>query len=330
MISLYRWLLPFLVAALPMSTVFADSNNNDTRIWLERMNTALRALNYEGNFVYIFDNNLGSMRVIHRADNDGGMEHLISLTGTQREVIRDHKEVMSILPSDHSVLIERRYMAAHYPVPIPQAIHETKLIAFYKFKYLGEDRVAGHACKIIDIQPRDNYRYGYRLWLDNNNGMLLRSDLLNKNGKIIVRIMFTSITYPHEIPDDAFKATELKPGYIWNIQGGRERLIKADAGLNWNAPQLPPGFSLSMDNMQRLVGTSSPVRHLVYSDGLASVSVFVEMAKPGRKELIGPSQMEAVSAFGRRVGNHSITVVGEVPPETVEIIAQAMRLQPQS
>lgn len=328
MISLYRWLLPLLLAAWPMTAISADSIDNNTDIWLNRMNTALRTLNYEGNFVYIHDNNLGSMRVIHRADNKGGMEHLISLTGPQREVIRDHKEVMSILPGSHSVLIERRYAATHFPAPIPQAIHENKLIAYYNFKYLGEDRVAGYACKIIDIQPRDNYRYGYRLWLDNNNGMLLRSDLLNKNGKMIVRIMFTSITYPREIHDEAFKATELKPGYIWNIQGGRERLTKADAGPTWNAAQLPPGFSLSMDNMQRLVGTSTPVRHLVYSDGLASVSVFVEVAKPGRKELIGPSRLEAVSAFGRQVGNHSITVVGEVPPETVEFIAQAMGLQP--
>jgi len=330
MISLRRWLLPLLLAALPMATVSADSNDNNTGIWLSRMNTALRILNYEGNFVYIHDNNLGSMRVIHRADGEGGMEHLISLTGPQREVIRDHKEVMSIFPGSHSVLIERRYAATHFPAPIPQAIHENKLIAYYKFKYLGDDRVAGHACKIIDIEPRDNYRYGYRLWLDVNNAMLLRSDLLKQNGEIVERVMFTSISYPREIPDKAFKATEIKPGYIWNIQGGNEQLTAATANLNWKVAQLPSGFALSMDNVQRLVGTSSPVRHMVFTDGLASVSVFVETAMPGRKELIGPSRMEAVSAFGRQVGNHNITVVGEVPPVTVENIAQAMSLQPQS
>ncbi len=329
MISKCRWLLPLLLAALLMPTAVADSNDNNTGIWLDRMNTALRTLNYEGTFAYIYDNNLETMRIIHRADNEGGMEHLISMTGPQREVIRGHKEVMSIIPDSHSVLIERRYAASHYPSPIPQAIYEKKLVAYYKFNYLGEDRVAGHICNIIDIHPRDNYRYGYRLWLDVNNAMLLRSDLLNENSRMIVRIMFTSITYPREIPDEAFKVTELKPGYIWNIQGGREQLTKADSGLNWNATQLPPGFSLSMDSIQQLIGTLHPVRHLVFSDGLASVSVFLETATPGHNELIGPSRMEAVNAYGRQVGNHSITVVGEVPPETVEFIAQAIHLQAQ-
>jgi len=293
------------------------------------MNVALRTLNYEGTFVYIHDNHLETMWVTHRADAKGGIERLISLTGIQREVILDHSEVKSVLPESHSVLIERRYAAAHFPAAIPQAIHADTLIAHYHFNDLGEERIAAHVCKIISIEPRDRYRYGYRLWLDAHTAMLLRSELITQEGRTVEQVMFTSIRYPNEIPNAALKATEIKPGYTWNIQGGNEKLTPAEARLNWTVAQLPPGFVLSINDVQRLAGAPRPVRHLVFSDGLASVSVFVETSMPGRKVLIGPSRMEAVSAFGRQVGNHNITVVGEVPLETVELIAQSMRLQPQ-
>jgi sigma-E factor negative regulatory protein RseB len=323
MISLHRWILPLFFAAYLTPVAYANNTvDNSTSIWLERMNTALRTLNYEGNLVYIHDNNIETMRVTHRADSEGGIERLISLTGPQREVIRDHHEVKSIFPASRSVLIERRYAAAHFPASIPRSIHENKLVAYYLFDSLGDDRVAGHICKIIEIKPRDRYRYGYRLWLDIHNAMLLRSDLITKEGETVERVMFTSISYPREIPDNALKATEIKPGYIWNIQGGSEHIKKADVTFHLVATLLPPGFVLSMDDVQRLVGTMSPVRHLMFSDGLASVSVFVERVMPGHKELIGPSHMQAISAYGRRIGNHNITVVGEVPPDTVELIAQ--------
>lgn len=324
---LFRWGLPLVLAALLSPTVFADSTDNSTDSWLDRMNSALHTLNYQGDIVYIYDNNIEIMQVTHRADSEGGIERLISLTGPQREVIRDHKEVQSIFPENRSVLIERRYAAAHFPASIPQAIHQNKLQAHYLFKSSGEDRIAGHACKVIEIEPRDHYRYGYRLWLDVRNAMLLRSDLITKDGETVERVMFTSINYPQEIPDDALKPTEIKPGYIWNIQGGREHLKKTDNNLDWKATQLPPGFVLSMDNMQRLGVAANPVQHLVFSDGLASVSVFIENITSDGKELIGPSHMEAVSAFGRQVDDHNITVVGEVPPETVELIAQNIRKQ---
>lgn len=323
----HHWVPPLVMAALLMPSAFADSNNNNTAFWLNKMNTALHTLNYEGNFVYIHNNRIETMRIIHRADSHGGMERLVSLTGPEREVIRDHKEVKSIVPENHSVLIERRYAYAHIPAPIPQVIYEDKLKTYYKFKYLGDDRVAGNVCKIISIEPRDSFRYGYRLWLDASNGMLLRSDLLTQSGVPIERVMFTSITYPKTIPNSAFKATEIKPGFVWNIQGGIEKQSQAETRVHWKVADLPPGFIMSMNDVQRLANTLYPVRHLVFSDGMASVSVFVEKITPGHQLLIGPSRMEAISAYGRRIGDHNITVVGEVPPETVELIALSIKQQ---
>jgi sigma-E factor negative regulatory protein RseB len=326
----FRWIFPLLLAAFIMPVASARAVDNNAEAWLSRMNSALRTLNYEGTFVYIHDSHVETMQITHRADLQGGIERMTSLTGPEREVVRDHKEVKCVLPESHSVLIERRYAAAHFPAAIPKTLNTQDLIAHYRIKDLGEDRVAGHQCEIIGIAPRDRYRYGYRLWLDVRTAMLLRSDLITQDGQIVERVMFTTVRYPTKIPNSALEATEIKPGYTWNIQGGSERPASEDARITWRAAQLPPGFVLSLNDVQRLAGTPHPVRHWVFSDGLASVSVFSEIAVPGSNDLIGPSRMGAVNAFGLRMGGQNVTIVGEVPPATVELIAKSILLRPQS
>ena len=322
-----RWIL--LLTVLSLQAAYAGVTNNSTEAWLDRMNTALRTLNYEGTFVYIHDDHLDTVQITHRADTEGGIERLVSLTGPQREVIRDHKNVKCILPESHLVLVEHRYAATHFPAAMPSAIHTAKLTAYYDFKALGADRIAGYECKIFSIEPRDQYRYGYKLWLDAHTGMLLRSDLMSRDGRMVERVMFASLRYPQSIPDAALKATNIKPGYTWNVQGGSEKLALDEVHINWKAAQLPSGFMLSLSDVQQVAAALQPVRHLVFSDGLASVSVFAEAVTPGSKALLGPSRMGAVNAFGRQVGSRHITVVGEVPAVTVELIAQSMQLQPQ-
>ena len=296
--------------------------------WLQRMNAALRDRNYTGIFVYIRGEHLESMRVTHRADAMGGIERLVSLTGPPREVIRGHHNVKCVLPDSRLVLVERRYAAQNFPAALPSSIPAKRLAAYYDFKDLGEGRIAGYHSKIIGILPRDPYRYGYRLWLDARTGMLLRSDLLDSDGHTVERVMFTSLHYPKSIPNSALQPTEIRSGFVWNIQGDSEKLSAAERRVQWQVTRLPPGFVLSLTDVQRVAGVRQPVRHMVFSDGLASVSVFAEAASHSRNALIGPSRMGAVNAFGRQVGDYHLTVVGEVPAATVQMIAESMRPVP--
>jgi sigma-E factor negative regulatory protein RseB len=325
----YRLLLPALLLALLLPAAQAGSTDNTPQAWLERMNTALRKLNYEGTFVYLRHDRLETLRVIHRGDAEGGVERIVSLTGPRREIVRDHKNVKCILPASHSVLVERRYSAASRLVAaIPTNFDTGKLGAYYRFKDLGSDRIAGVRCKVIGIEPRDGYRYGYKLWLDSRTAMLMRSDLLDRNRQLVERVVFTALTYPKKISDAALAATEIASDYTWNIQGDSETPLPEEQQMHWQAGSLPPGFALSLSDVQRVAGVAHPVRHLVYTDGLASVSVFGELVSPGRKMLIGPSQLGAANAYGRTIGDRHVTVVGEVPPITVETIAKAMQLEP--
>ncbi|MDE2069635.1 MAG: transcriptional regulator, partial [Gammaproteobacteria bacterium] len=171
------------------------------QVWLQRMNLALRDRNYTGTFVYVHGDHLESMRIFHRADAQGGIERLVSLTGPPSEVIRDHHSVKCILPDSRMVLVERRYAAERFPAALPASVPAARLAAYYDFKDLGDGRIAGYRSKIIGIMPRDQYRYGYRLWLDAHTGMLLRSDLVNSDGHTVERVMFTSLQYHQSIPD---------------------------------------------------------------------------------------------------------------------------------
>lgn len=328
-----RLLAALLMSALLVPATWAgvrpDTNTNP-EIWLQRMSLALRDRNYSGTFVYVHGEHLESMRITHRADSHGGIERLVSLSGPPREVIRDHHSVKCVLPESHMVLIERRYAAERFPAALPVNVSTVRLAADYHFKDLGQGRIAGYRSKIIGIIPRDQYRYGYRLWLDAKTGMLLRSDLLDNDGHTVERVMFTSLSYPKSIPDAALQATEIGSGFVWNVQGDHEKLSPAEAAVSWRAAHLPPGFVLSLTDVQRVAGVPQPVRHLVFSDGLASVSVYAEATGPSRNALIGPSQMGAVNAFGRQLGDHHLTVIGEVPAASVRLIAESMQLVPRS
>ncbi|MBU6470694.1 MAG: MucB/RseB C-terminal domain-containing protein [Gammaproteobacteria bacterium] len=326
-----RLAITLLMCGLLAPAAQADAHSgpgSSPQVWLQRMNLALRDRNYTGTFVYVHADHLESMRIFHRADAQGGIERLVSLTGPPSEVIRDHHSVKCILPESRMVLVERRYAAERFPAALPASISAARLAANYDFKDLGDGRIAGYRSKIIGILPRDQYRYGYRLWLDAHTGMLLRSDLLNADGHTVERVMFTMLQYHKSIPDKELQATEIGRGFVWNIQGDSEKLSPAETRVSWRATKLPPGFVLSLTDVQRVAGVEQPVRHLVFSDGLASVSVFAEAAGASHNALIGPSQMGAVNAFGRQVGDHHLTVVGAVPAATVRLIANSMRLVP--
>lgn len=310
------WLLTSCLGAM-------SAHAQDARSWLERMQEAVRGLNYEGEFVYAHGDQLEAMHIVHRADTDGESERLLSLNGAAREILRDNEVLTCILPDSRSVVVEKSRPRAY----IPQALLELdgKLERWYEFAVEGEDRMTGRAAVVIGIRPRDALRYGYRLWLDRDSGMLLKSDLLDENGKAIEQMMFTSLQILPQI-----KRARLLP----EISGRDFKWFKPDmeerAGdempHRWTVDSPPPGFMMGMRKEHGLPMKRMPVEHLFYTDGLASVSVYIEKHEQDAPMLDGASRMGAVNAYGRSLGDgHRVTVVGEVPAATVAMMARAVR-----
>lgn len=300
----------------------ARADEMDTvQAWLEKTFHAAHTLSYDGTFVYSHGDQLDAMRVVHAARADGERERLVSLSGPAREVLRDDSLVTCILPDDRSVVVGKTRGARQFPPRFSVDVH--KLADHYDFAMSGTERIAGQAARKLLITPRDRYRYGYRLWLEQDSGLLLKSELLDEDGRPVEQFMFTDIRFLDDVPDALLKPAISGKEYTWYQPRAQYPQAPQDSG-HWEADALPGGFSLVLRRTDSMPTAREPVEHLVFSDGLSSVSVFIEPVSDSRHNLQGSSRMGAVNAFGRVVDGHHITVMGEVPEATVRRIGNSM------
>ena len=318
--STYQSLLFLVSLALPVAA-FA-TQLEEVQSWLEKMQHAAHTVNYEGTFVYGQQGQLSSMRIIHRVTSDGEQERLISMDGTGREVIRDGSKVSCYLPDSNAVVVEKSRPLKHFPPEFPMKIDDLK--DFYTFSLIGDSRVAGHLTQGIKILPKDPYRYGHQLWVEKKTGLLLKTHLLDENSKPIEQFVFTQVTFLDQVPDEQLvPAMDTKQFTWYEAKDSDEPADRDEPDLH--VAWLPGGFKEDMKRMQKLPTGGMPVRHMVFSDGLSSVSVFIEEdMQHDPANLVGGSRMGAINAHGRSLGEYHVTVVGEVPQLTVQKICESI------
>ena len=313
------WLGLFWLLAAPLTVL--GSEQAAVEGLLGRMAEAVRQLDYQGTFVYLQDDQLEAMHIMHVQTPQGERERLISLNGSAREVVREGETVTCILPENDSVLVDERHPQTRFPGILPQQLSE--LTAHYGLRLLGQDRVAGREAVVVGIIPRDHYRYGYRLYVDQETALPLKSDLMDENGRPLEQIMFTQLEVAQEsAPVPASSRVQDEAAETSDSAGTAESETElSPAMLRWEFRGLPQGFVIRAHEMH---GDARDIEHYVISDGLASLSVFVEA--PGADQgLEGESRMGAINASGGRVEGFQVTVVGEVPLLTVRKVMQGLK-----
>lgn len=296
---------------------------DDPRDWLMRMNKALTSLNYSGVFFYFNEGRAESMKIIHRVADGRTVERLVSLDGAGREIIRDQDEVTCIFPDKRSVLIGQRRDKGTLIGAVPQ--YSSRLDLYYEFVPMRRERLIGKMTRVISVVPRDGFRYGYELWLDEETALPLMSKLKGDNGNVIEQVRFASISVDGVIKDSDLKPAIDTTGFTV-YRTGNKQPVKRQPGTGWRAGDLPAGFELTASNTEEIANSNGPVDHLVYSDGLASVSVFVE-AIEGDKPMQGLSRIGSANAWSTEFEGFQITAVGEVPAVTVEAIGVSVKPQ---
>lgn len=295
----------------------------DARVWLDRMNDAVEKLNYVGTFVHKLGGNLETMHVTHRYGDGEVGERLVSLDGVGREIIRRQEKVQCILPDRQLILLEEAKKVSPLVSALPS--YSEQLEANYKFKLYSTARVANRLTQVVGITPKDSYRYGYLLWLDQETAMPLKSKLWGENKEIIEEILFTSIEFPDSIPTSALEPTTETEGFtLYEADETGESADYISEGIPWRVTQLPDGFTLSVSMQRPMAGSEYPVDHMVFSDGLATVSVFIEDKNTAADVAEGFSTVGSTNAFSLTVDGHKVTAVGEVPRQTVERIASSL------
>jgi len=315
--KLLSTILTPLLLAVCAAPAFADPAMD----WVQKMSDAMRNLNYRGHFVYMHESQLESMEIAHYRDEQGEKEHLLSLNGEAREVIRDNQNLTCIWPSSREVVIDLSRKNSYSPIFIPEDI--ARLEKFYDMKLVGMDRIAGEETMVVHIEPRDQYRYGIKFWINRENGLMMKSSLIDDQQREIEQVMFTNL----ELFEDGEKLVidsmpEIDDNY---------RLVRYHRGSGttqgqlesaWQLDDVPGGFWRESVLMRKMPDSGATVRQLVYTDGLASLSIFIERQTSDTMQ--GSTSMGAVNAFIRVLADYSITAIGEVPAVTVKRMAEAV------
>jgi sigma-E factor negative regulatory protein RseB len=311
-------------AALSLLVVAGIALGAEPKEWLERMNKALTTRNYVGVFTHVRGTRAETLRIIHRVRGRDVSERLLSLDASGREFIREGDELTCYFPDKRTVLVERRSPDGPLLGALP-SMADGGDSQVYEIRGGERERLLNRTTRVVALHPRDEYRYGYRLWIDEQTSMPLKTQLCDSSGKVIEQILFSSIDLPERIPDSMFKPQVDASNYRWLRADRRVASTQAQAPALWEAMRLPPGFRMATRSNQSMPGSSEPVAHLVFTDGVASVSVFVEPRKRDTKPEEGPARVGSSSAFSTVVDDHQVTAVGEVPPNTVKFIATQVK-----
>lgn len=325
--------LSALTAAL-LCFFSANSFAGDLFDMLKRMSEADQAQNYQGTFILRKSDDLSTLRVTHGIDEEGEWESLEALDGEARKVVRHNNRVITVFPDRDLVTIRHTDKSQSLHQQLPENTDQLDL--FYSIQRLDDDRIANRETLVVGLLPKDEYRYGYRYWIDKNKGMLLRCDLISEEGMVVEQMMFTSLEYLPSAPARVLDSEQFER-FEQKILDEPEIEIASEEseGIHWTVKVLPKGFMLTQSTMryshidgphkQNSIHDLPPdLQHLVYSDGLASVSVFIEKNLGVARHLQGFSTRGAMNAFGNPVGEYHATVVGEVPVKTVQSIAQSV------
>ncbi len=321
--SLWIGIVYLALVTAQVNAAAENSSAEQAQNLLEKMSSATHNLNYDGVFVYSRGNQLDSMRVIHKVDEKGEFERLISLTGPSREVVRDEQNVTCIYSDNQTVMVDKGGLNKFLATNFPEAI--SRIRGHYRFQVLGKDRIAGRPTHIIEIMPKDDYRYSYRLWLDSDTSLMLKSAVVNMQEKVLETVLFTQIDILHEISSELMIPMNAAD-YSWHTNEQKSDPASEHVSL-WNIQWLPGGFSMESSHEQVFSEKQYPLEHLIYSDGLATVSLYIEKLGKDKEPMNGYVSLGAVNAFTISKENHQITVVGELPAKTVHKIASSVVLK---
>lgn len=310
-----------LAVLLAVSAGMAQAQSPETLEWLRKIHDATQKLSYRGTFVYQQGDRTETSRITRYVDARGDTERLEVLDGVPREVVRTRDTVKCYLPDSRVVKIDQRSTDRGFPALVPESI--TALARHYDFS-LGETRrIAGFDCQAVVLTPKDDLRYGYKLYADIASGMPLKAVTFDAGGATVEQFMFTQLSIGNVTPE------MVKPRHsarAWRVHDAK---ISPARLVGWGLSAQLPGFH-KVTELKRRIGESRPVGQVVYSDGLAAVSVFIEPLE-GRHDTVrtGLASMGAIHVYTREVADHRVTVVGEAPAISVQRIANAVEYRPQ-
>lgn len=316
-----RLVLACLIASATLSMNAWSAKDDGLWQTLQKAAVAARALSYQGIFVYQTGQQVKSVQITHTFNGKGEFARNVLLDGSPREVFSQGNDLVIFNPRNEKIIIEKRRGQNMFPAILPASLDSIK--SSYSLRAGGVERVAGRQAQILFLEPKDNLRYSYQFWIDTEYGLLLKSVMLNSQHEILDSIAFNQLALLTNVDLDWFQPNiDTKKSYV--MENEVASVIDNSVSSDWVIKELPAGYRKIDQMIQMVHGKSLPVTHVVFSDGLASVSLFVEPVTKNIKPRVGHSIVGNTSFYASTANGYQITVVGEVPEVTVAQIAKAV------
>lgn len=317
-----------LGAAVAASATLAHAQTSPAALgWLRKIYQATQHLSYSGTFVYQRGDETETSRIVRVAGGGSDVEKLEALDGARREIVRTRDTVQCYLPDIHTVKVDRhgvdsRSHAGGFPAMLPERLNG--LARNYAVTLGGVARIAGYECREVVLTPNDDYRYGYRLWADRRTGMLLKARTFNTKDATLEQFTFTQLRIGR-VPRAEARVRRIPHG--WHVEDSTVEPVDL-AAAGWRVSADLPGFE-KIAEVKRMLRETHLVDQVVYSDGMAAVSVFIEpLPAHGAGVEPGLSRTGATNIYTREVAGHLVTVVGEAPAISVQRIGDSVEYHP--
>ena len=298
----------------------AGSTEGEAKTWLAAAKEATGKLSYRGIVSYMKDNSMESLHVFHGVSNGLEQERLLSVNTPMREVIRAADKVTCYYPESKSVSVDTKPSRHSMLLDLPGDLAE--LSKHYSFS-LGEvEHVARRPARVVLIGPKDDLRYGRKLWIDVESKLPLKFEWLDGSGQVLEEMVFNSLSVEQSIP-----AADLAPSTqvdgTWKTK--RHETLPAES-LRWTLDGVPDGFHMLSYTRLKRDANNRAIDHILLSDGVSSVSIYID-------ELMNeiftaqPRKIGAINSYTRKLDKYLVTVMGEAPEKTVQAIGNGIHLQ---
>lgn len=319
---------PTVWAQSPQAAAGPPAEAREVRAWLMRIHDAASHRNFQGTFVVSGGGAVSSARIAHFCEAKNEYERSESLDGQERHVLRHNDVVYTVWPDSRTAVVDQREVPAAFPALLQAG--SDRIVDLYEVRSQGVDRVAGHAANVLLVQPKDDYRYGYRLWADQASGLLLRADVLGKHGVVLETSAFSDVAIGVKPqPESVLLLIRKLDGFRLLRPVLTPTRLEAEG---WALAQPAAGFRQVSCVKRPMDGSGvgqtdevgEQVLQAIFSDGLTYVSIFIERFDQKRhtKEML--ASVGATQTLMKRHGDWWLTVVGDVPPATLRVFAKGL------
>ena len=310
-----RTFLFFLLAHffLIFASLASAEATSDPWVVLQKSALAARQLGYRGVFVYQSGESSSAVQITHMSNQGKEYTHSIVMDGQKKELLNESGDLIIYNPKKEKVMVEKRHSKNIFPGLLPEDIALIKVS--YQARLNGNERTAGRDAKVIMLEPKDKYRYGYKLLTDNEYGLLLKATTLNDRNEPLEQIGFSQLDMLELGNLDWFEPSNT---FGKSLEMEQARYTKEFPTLsNWTTADLPLGF-VKIDQMRRVVkGKTTNTTQVIYSDGLAYVSLFIEPLPKGAAGKVGHTSVGLTNFYANVKDGYQLMAVGEVPEITV-------------